>query len=133
LRGADLLCAPANWPLDPRPAGERPVEVVRVQAGASVNRMFIAVCDRTGTEKGVEWTGGSVVVDPDGFPLAGPLPDYGAGMLLAECRLQRARDKRLGEHNDVFEDRRPELYGAVLSAAEPAFPGLPDDVGTRHG
>jgi predicted amidohydrolase len=37
LDGAQLLCAPTNWPAAPRPAGERPSEVVRVQArnGAS--------------------------------------------------------------------------------------------------
>ena len=50
LDGAQLLCAPTNWPASPRPAGERPAEVVRVQADAAVNRMFIAACDRTGTE-----------------------------------------------------------------------------------
>lgn len=34
LAGAQLLCAPANWPDLPRPTGERPAEVVRVQASA---------------------------------------------------------------------------------------------------
>ena len=38
LAGAELLCAPVNWPDGPRPAGERPAEVVRVQANASVTR-----------------------------------------------------------------------------------------------
>ena len=28
----------------------------------------------------------------------------------------RARDKRLGETNDLFADRRPELYGVVSGA-----------------
>ena len=47
LSGADLLCAPVNWPLLPRPEGERPTEMVRALAGAGMNRMAIAVCDRT--------------------------------------------------------------------------------------
>ncbi len=59
LDGAQLLCAPVNWPAFPRPDGERPAEIVRVQADAAVNRMFIAACDRTGEERGVEWVGGS--------------------------------------------------------------------------
>lgn len=110
LAGTELLCAPVNWPLFPRPEGERPAEVVRVQADAAVNRMYIAACDRAADERGVSWTGGSVVVDPDGFPLAGHRPTDGPTLLLATCDLAQARDKRLGAHNDVFADRRPHLY-----------------------
>ncbi|MCZ4494482.1 MAG: putative hydrolase [Conexibacter sp.] len=115
LAGADLLCAPVNWPAAPRPAGERPAEVVRVQAAAATNRMFIAACDRTGTERGVAWVGGSVIVDPDGFPLAGPAGPHDVTTLVARCRLGDARDKRLGERNDALADRRPELYGPLTA------------------
>jgi predicted amidohydrolase len=116
LAGVELLCAPANWPLAARPAGERPSEVVRVQAMASVNRIFIAACDRAGRERGVDWVGGSVIVDPDGFPAAGPAGADEVVTLLARCELSAARDKRIGEHNDVLADRRPELYADVLLA-----------------
>ncbi|SEL37185.1 nitrilase-related carbon-nitrogen hydrolase [Streptacidiphilus jiangxiensis] len=120
LRGAELLCVPVNWPLFPRPAGERPSEVVRVQANAAVNRMFVAACDRAGTERGVPWTGGSVIVDLDGFPVAGPATEKSADLLLADCALATARDKRLGEHNDVLGDRRPDLYRSVTTPLEEA-------------
>jgi predicted amidohydrolase len=70
LDGAQLLCAPVNWPAFPRPDGERPAEIVRVQADAAVNRMFVAACDRTGAERGVDWVAGSVIVDADGWLLA---------------------------------------------------------------
>ena len=30
LDGAQLLCAPANWPASPRPDGERPAEIVQI-------------------------------------------------------------------------------------------------------
>ncbi|MFJ2029121.1 nitrilase-related carbon-nitrogen hydrolase [Streptosporangium sp. NPDC087985] len=124
LRGADLLCAPTNWPLSPRPAGERPVEVVRVQANASVNRMFVAVCDRAGPERGVAWVGGSVVTDADGFLLAGPRPAYDEGLVIAECRLGDARNKRISENNDVHADRRPELYRSIVEPGQ-ALPRSP--------
>ncbi|MYW65947.1 carbon-nitrogen hydrolase [Streptomyces sp. SID8379] len=110
LAGTELLCAPVNWPRFPRPEGERPAEVSKAQAAASFNRMYVAVADRAGDERGVSWTGGSVIVDPDGFPLAGRTPTEGPALLLASCDLAQARDKSLGEHNDVFGDRRPELY-----------------------
>ncbi len=110
LGGADLLCVPTNWPREPRPARERPAEVVRVQAGASSNRMFIAACDRCGSELGVDWVAGTVIVGADGFPLAGPVCSDAPSTILARCALQHARDKRTSERNDVFADRRPELY-----------------------
>ena len=113
LDGAQLLCAPVNWPAYPRPDGERPAEVVRVQADAAVNRMFIAVCDRTGPERGVQWVGGSVIVDPDGWTLAGGAASDQPATLLAECALDQALDKAVSHHNDVHGDRRPELYGRV--------------------
>ncbi|MCY1396800.1 (R)-stereoselective amidase [compost metagenome] len=110
LAGAQLLCAPVNWPDGPRPLTERPAEVVRVQANASVNRMFIAACDRHGLERGVGWVQGSVIVDADGYPLAGPTELAGEQVLLATVHLAEARNKRISTHNNLHTDRRPELY-----------------------
>ncbi len=115
LAGARLLCVPANWPAAPRPAGERPMEVVRAQAAASVNRMFVAVCDRMGAERGVDWVGGSVIIDPDGWPVAGPQPGDHEVTIAADCDLASAADKRISDRNDVLADRRPALYGGVSS------------------
>jgi len=120
LDGADLLCGPVNWPMFPRPAGERPNEIVRVQADAAVNRMVVAVADRTGTERGQEWLGGSVIVDADGYPVTSP--HLGAeAILTATVDLAQARDKKISELNDVHADRRPELYGRCFS--QPDQPG----------
>ncbi|MGY2342828.1 nitrilase family protein [Pseudomonas sp. SDO5532_S415] len=115
LAGADLICAPVNWPDGPRPQTERPAEVLRVQANASVNRLFIAACDRYGHERGVGWVQGSVIVDADGYPLAGPAEQGGEQILLATLNLAEARNKRISERNDLHRDRRPQLYG--LSSA----------------
>jgi len=110
LDGAQLLCAPTNWPAFPRPEGERPAEIVRVQADAAVNRMFIAACDRTGAERGVDWVAGSVIVDPDGWPLAEAPRGPGPVTITAECQLASALDKATGPRNNVHADRRPGLY-----------------------
>jgi predicted amidohydrolase len=114
LAGADLICAPVNWPDLPRPAGERPGEVIRVQADASVNRVAIAVCDRAGTERGVAWTSSSVIVDADGWPLAiadGTEPSVTT--LFADVDLLESRRKALAGLSDAFADRRPDLYGTA--------------------
>ena len=115
LDGADLLAAPVNWPAAPCPPGERPAEVVKAQADASVNGVFVVVADRCGAERGVEWISGSVIIGPDGYPLAGPALQDRPAVLLADCDLSRARDKRLNDHNDLLTDRRPELYSPVTS------------------
>lgn len=112
LAGAELLCGPVNWPLYPRPEGERPGEVIRVQADAAVNRMFVAVADRVGTERGQDWLGGSAIVDADGYPVT-PLHLGEETLITASLTLADARTKTISELNDVHADRRPELYGRV--------------------
>jgi len=116
LAGADLLCVPTNWPASPRPHGERPIEVVRAQATASVDRVFVVACDRVGPERGVDWVGGSAIVGPDGYPLAQAEAGGRAQNLLARCDLRLARDKSTSAVNNVVADRRPELYGRITAA-----------------
>jgi predicted amidohydrolase len=114
LAGTQLLCVPTNWPRSPRPAGERPMEVVRAQASAAVNRMFIAVCDRVASERDIEWVGGSVVIDADGWPLTPSLTER-PGQVAASCDLFEAQNKSISEHNDVHADRRPWLYQDIVA------------------
>jgi predicted amidohydrolase len=110
LDGADLIAAPVNWPAVSWPAGERPSEVIKAQAAAATNGVFVAVADRCGVERGVSWISGSVIVGPDGYPLAGPVLADHPAVLTAACELPRARDKKLAGDNDLLGDRRPELY-----------------------
>jgi predicted amidohydrolase len=113
LAGAQLLAVPTNWPLFPRPDGERPSEVTIAMATGRINRMAVACADRLGTERGQDWTGGATIVDAEGWVAAeSGLP----GMVIADVDLQLALDKRLTDRADVFGDRRPELYGAIARA-----------------
>jgi predicted amidohydrolase/dienelactone hydrolase len=108
--GADLIAAPVNWPYAARPAGERPAEVIKAQAGAAANGVFVAVADRCQDERGVSWISGSLIAGPDGYLLGGPVLEDRPVVLTATCDLERARDKRLDGDNDLLADRRPELY-----------------------
>ena len=96
------------------PPGERSGEVVAVQAAAAANGVFIAVADRCRTERGVQWLGGSVIVRRSGYPAAGPVCEDRSAVLTATIDLSRARDKRISERNDLFADRRPDLYARLL-------------------
>jgi predicted amidohydrolase len=113
LAGAELLCCPANWPLCARPAAERPADIIRVQAAAATNRMFIALADRCGVDRDHDWVGGSVIVDADGYPRTSITLSV-PGIHVADVDLAAARDKKVSALNDVFADRRPELYVDVM-------------------
>jgi predicted amidohydrolase len=115
LSGADLIAAPVNWnaPGKPIPPGERSGEVVSAQAAASSNGVFIAVADRCGSERGVDWLGGSVILRRGGYPAAGPVCQDRPAVLTASLDLKLARNKRISELNDLFTDRRLDLYTRV--------------------
>jgi predicted amidohydrolase len=113
LDGAEVLALPVNWPKVTRPDGEHPPETIQAMASARSSRLAIAIADRHGTERGVEWTGGTAVISPDGWVCAAP----GDGMV-ATAALDLSDDKSLGAHNDLFGDRRPELYGDLAGTIE---------------
>jgi 5-aminopentanamidase len=108
LDGAELIAAPVNWPLFPRPEGEHPGEVITAMSTARTNKVAIACCDRAGVERGQQWTEGSVIVDPDGWIAAAAGP--GSAMAIADIDLSATHDKMLTEHVHLFDDRRVDLY-----------------------
>ena len=104
------MAVPVNWPAATHPARERPAEVIKAQAAAATNGIFVAVADRCQAERGVSWISGSLIAGPDGYPLAGPVLDDRPAVLTIACDLQKARDKSLDGDNDLLADRRPALY-----------------------
>lgn len=108
LAGADVIAVPMNAPVLAAPLEPLIADLITACASAQANRVYVAQADRTGTERGVDWVGASVIVDPDGRMLTAKAE--GEALLIATVDLARARDKAFGEHNDVIADRRPELY-----------------------
>jgi len=106
--GAELIAAPVNWPLAPRPNGERAGEQITAMSTARTNRVAIAVCDRTGDERGQRWTTGTAIIDPDGWVVASA--GESVGMAVADLDLTKTRDKTLTDFADVLADRRIDLY-----------------------
>jgi predicted amidohydrolase len=115
LQGADLIALPANWPRGNTLPNGRPILHSLAAVTAYHNRVFVAVCDRCGIERGLEFEGASVIAVPDGWLRAGPVADRGEETLSADCDLAIARDKHTGPHNDAFADRRPAQYDAALA------------------
>jgi predicted amidohydrolase len=106
--GVELIVAPVNWPLFPRPQGERPGEVITAMSTARLNRVVVAVCDRAGVERNQPWTEGSVIIDPDGWVVAEA--GAGPGLAIADVDLSATHDKTLTEYVDLLSDRRIDLY-----------------------
>ncbi len=117
LAGADLIAIPTNFPQENQATpGGLPVELAITIGAAHLSRVFVAVCDRAGRERGVDWVGATAIVDERGHVLAGPVGD-GVETISAECDLTRARNKAWNERNDAFGDRRPELYGRAATSS----------------
>lgn len=108
LGGAELIAAPVNWPLFPRPEGEHPGEVITAMSTARTNKVAVACCDRAGVERGQRWTEGTAIINPDGWVAASAGP--GTAMAVADVDLAATHDKTLTEHVHLLDDRRVDLY-----------------------
>lgn len=105
LGGADIICHISNWLAERTPA---PYWISR----AFENSCYVIESNRWGLERGVQFSGGSCVIAPDGHITA--VIDKGDGVALADIDLDAARARRvLGE--PVFAQRRPELYPELLT------------------
>lgn len=105
LRGAQVLAHPSNLVL---PYGQDAM-ITR----ALENRVFCATANRIGREdragREVRFTGGSVVIDPDGGTLI-RMSRVRPEAEVVDIEPARADDKRVNPYNDVLADRRPEYY-----------------------
>ena len=120
LRGADVICVPTNWVSMMTPdrlwdsQGYCQANYVAL-ANAVMNQVFMACADRVGEERGVQFLGCSLIIDPAGTPLAGPASADGDEVLVAEVNLSSARRaKHRNDLNHAWLDRRTDLYSSTL-------------------
>ena len=113
--GADIVTVPANWPVIDHPADQPAIEVAKAQAVAAYYGVFVVVADRCGDERGTRWVGGTCIIAPSGYLLAGPATAPGEtareAVIWADIDPAAAGDKSLGAYNDRLLDRRELLYG----------------------
>lgn len=106
LRGAQVIVHPSNLVMPGR--GQLTTRVRALE-----NRVFWVLANRWGVEergsKKLGYTGKSQIVAPDGSVLA-EAPAEGDALKVVEIDPSQALDKHLTPWNDLFEDRRPDLY-----------------------
>ncbi len=78
---------------------------LRAMAAAATNRMAIALCDRCGTERGVDWVAGSSIVGPRRLAARRPARARRAGR--AARRRRPRRLARQGARSPQRRARRP--------------------------
>lgn len=111
LRGADLLCHPANLVLTYCQNAMR--------TRCLENAVFAVTANRTGTEirpRGeLVFTGQSQIVGPKGDIIASSNSES-QELILREIDIDSARDKSMTDNNDLLDDRRPEYYTALVTS-----------------
>ena len=114
LDRAVLLAVPTNWPNLGQLIHGTPMEAVRVQAAASVNKMVAVAADRSGAERGHSWVSSSVITDFEGNikAIAHRESEDDVQVLVADVELPT--DTSITPKNDVRKDRQPDLYSGIL-------------------
>ncbi|NLO91972.1 MAG: acyltransferase [Elusimicrobia bacterium] len=101
LKGAQVVAVPANLilPWGPYVMRARSIE----------NRVFTALCNRCGREGSLRYIGSSQVAGADGSVLL-KAPRRVEFCGVAAIKPEQALDKRLTRYNNLFGDRRTDLY-----------------------
>lgn len=104
LRGADVICFPTNWLGTRSPSASWMLR-------AFENGVYFLAANRYGLERGVQFSGGSCLIDPNGVVTSSL--DTGDGIVSSEIDPAKARTKRFasGRTDDRLADRRPDAYG----------------------
>lgn len=109
LQGADLILCPSNLVTD--------LWHDVMKARAIENGVYLAVANRVGTEKrtfdkkveSLLFKGQSVIISPKGERLAQASAE-GVEEITAEIEPKESRNKSINSLNDIFADRRPDMY-----------------------
>ncbi len=101
LKGAQIICHPTNLVL---PYCQKALPIRALE-----NRVFICMANRIGTEKGIKFTGKSLICAPDSSILISA-NETDECVKTVDIDPSLALNKKITELNHIFEDRRPEFY-----------------------
>jgi len=101
LNGVDLICHPSNLVL--------PYAQSVIPSYAIINHIYIATANRVGTERGVTFSGQSILANPFG-EIIGQLSKTKEEVLFCDVDLEISKNKNITERNHLFDDRRLDVY-----------------------
>src|SRR5229473_2253373 len=111
LLGADILLFSTNWFDEKCPSSWW-------MARAFENRLYLIAANRYGVERGIQFSGGSCILNPDGS--IQQYLDNGEGIVYGEVDLSCSRNKSWGlpgaePVGDCLADRRPSEYMTLVN------------------
>ena len=119
LRGADLICVPTAWVTgfdqvrwDERgmlPQGHGAV------LQANLSQVYVACASQAGSHSGFEFLGASILADPYGALVLGPLSGHDDEVAVAQVDIGAAKRAQVrGPLIAPRADRRTDVYGLVV-------------------
>ena len=115
-QGADIVCSLNNFSLTADTSFDdkgTPMSTYLMMSHAHMNGMFVVSANRVGAERGERFIGGSLLVGPQGWPLA-EAPSDEETMLVHDIDLALSRQTVWSRYNDLYGDRRVDLYDGML-------------------
>jgi predicted amidohydrolase len=117
LRDAQLIAVPTAWVAGfDRPTPELEIGQVRgALVQANLDQVFIACADQVGHDGPFEFLGRSLVIDPFGSPVVGPLDPHEGDVVTVEIDLDDvSRAGHRGPGIDPRANRRTDVYDTLL-------------------
>ena len=123
-RDADLVVVPTAWVKGydqaPSPSPEMIHQVVNAIVQANLNQVWVAAAGRSGQDEGLELLGSSVIIDPYGRVVTGPVPQDEESLIFADVRHYiSAESQRREKQIHPRADRRTDVYDVSLGYRDP--------------
>jgi predicted amidohydrolase len=116
LKGADIITVPTNWPKVKTESSAITDNLIVSQS--HMNGVFIAASDRIGNERRARarvcFRGRSIITSNRGEVIGGPASETLEEIIMAKCNLSESRVKQSNRLNNIFGDRRGDVYDLNL-------------------
>lgn len=126
LRGVELIAVPTAWTAGfdrSTPPEGRIGQVDGALVQSNLNQVFLACADQVGQTASHRFLGRSIVTDPYGQAVAGPLSATEEGLIVAVLDLAEVAEARhRGAGIDPMANRRTDVYAADLGYRPPIDP-----------
>lgn len=121
VAGAEIIAVPTNWVASFKRTvwddhGYCQGDYLAM-ATAGQNGVVVACADRVGVEREVRFIGASIIVGPEGWPLAGPAGGDSTELLVGDADLDDIERFRTSTpRNHLLTDRRPAAYHVTVQS-----------------